>query len=58
MSDDEQDPIWQSALVAELVEGWTDDEIADLCNDLDQAVMLTIADHEARRSMTTGDTEV
>jgi len=58
MSGDERDPIWRSAVVAEMVEGWTDDEIADLCNDLDRAVMLTVADHEARREMTTGDTEV
>jgi len=58
MSGDERDPIWRSAVVAEMVEGWTDDEIADLCNDLDRAVMLTVADHEARRAMTTGDTEV
>jgi len=58
MSGDEQDPIWRSAVVAEMVEGWSDAEITALCDDLDRAVMLTVADHEARRAMTVGDTEV
>lgn len=58
MTAGDQAPIWGSVLVRELVEGWTDDEVADLCNDLDQIVMLTIADHEARRQMAVGDTEV
>lgn len=43
-------PIWGSVLTRELVEGWTDEEVADLVADLDLTVMITIQDHEARRA--------
>jgi len=56
--DDEGGPVWQSTIWDYIVEGWSDAEITALCDDLDRAVMLAVADHEARRAMTVGDTEV
>jgi hypothetical protein len=33
-----------------MVEGWTDEEVADLVADLDRIVMVTVEDHEAQRA--------
>lgn len=50
MTAGDHSPIWGSVLTRELVDGWTDEQVADLVADLDRAVMLTIQDHEARRA--------
>ena len=39
-----EDVIWQSTITKDMVEGWSDDEIALLIADLDDAVMMTCQD--------------
>ena len=46
---DEQ-AIWGSIITSDLVQGWTDEEIAALVVDLDNAVMQIVTDHEGRRA--------
>lgn len=43
-------PIWGSIITRELVSGWSDDEVERLVADLNEIVMLTYRDHEARRA--------
>lgn len=40
--------IWQATISADMVEGWTDNEIEHLIADLDDAVKLTYEDWELR----------
>ena len=42
--------IWGSVITSDLVEGWTEDEVAALVADLDNAVMQVVTDHEGRRA--------
>jgi hypothetical protein len=38
--------IWESKVTADMVAGWSNDEVELLIADLDDAVMLTLNDYE------------
>lgn len=44
-----EDHFWVAALPFEMVERWTEEEIADLRKALDAAVVKTVMDHDMRR---------
>lgn len=42
--------VWGSVITSDLVDGWTEEEIAALVADLDNAVMQIVTDHEGQRA--------